>query len=174
MVPANMMAMMKKNEQIHVQAWPSCFPQEEHLFSNYPLETGRKSYSIINQVYSVVASQIYTEQMRDMLCTTEKQREIMHPGYGMTMIVDPAGHVMSSVPRDEEGISLCGKVDLTLLIGGKVPVRSGRPLLQSSLRLVIDENPRQPVTIVGKADDQSICYEELKRWQNSTDMLECG
>lgn len=100
--------------------------------------------------------------MRDMLCTTEKQREIMHPGYGMTMIVDPAGHVMSSVPRDEEGICYA-EVDLTLLIGGKFLSDPAGHYSNQSLRLVIDENPRQPVTIVGKADDQSICYEELKR-----------
>ena len=97
MVPANMMAMMNKNEQIHVQSWPSCFPQPEHLFSNYPLETGAKAYSIINQVYSVVSSQIYTEEMRDMVCTNDKQRAIMSPGYGMTMIIDPSGHTIAKL-----------------------------------------------------------------------------
>ena len=27
-----------------------------------------------------------------MLCTTEKQCAMMEPGYGMTAIIDPAGH----------------------------------------------------------------------------------
>ncbi|MCB6203144.1 carbon-nitrogen hydrolase family protein [Extibacter muris] len=161
MVPANMMAMMKKNEQIHVQSWPSCFPQPEHLFSNYPLETGAKAYSIINQVYSVISSQIYTEQMRDMLCTTEKQREIMQPGYGMTMIVDPAGHIISSVPRDEEGICYA-ELDLSLLIAGKFLTDPAGHYSNQSLRLIIDENPRPPVTIIGRAEEQTLSYEELQ------------
>lgn len=67
--------MMQKNEQIHVQSWPSCFPQKEHLFSNYSLKTGAKAYSIINQVYSVVSSQIYTEEMREMFYVRTISRE---------------------------------------------------------------------------------------------------
>ena len=54
-------------------------------------------------------------------------------------------------------------VDLLFLIGGKFLSDPAGHYSNQSLRLVIDENPRQPVTIVGKADDQSICYEELKR-----------
>lgn len=161
MIPANMMAMMQKNEQIHVQAWPSCFPQKEHLFSNYPLETGAKAYSIINQVYSVVSSQIYTEEMREMLCTNDRQRAIMSPGYGMTMIIDPSGHVISSVPRDEEGICYA-ELDLTTVIGGKFLSDPTGHYSNQSLRLIVDQTPHTPVTVVGKAPEYAMTYEELQ------------
>lgn len=161
MIPANMMAMMQKNEQIHVQSWPSCFPQQEHLFSNYPLETGAKAYSIINQVYSVVSSQIYTEEMREMLCTNDKQREIMSPGYGMTMIVDPSGHIISSVPRDEEGICYA-ELELTSIIGGKFLSDPAGHYSNQSLRLIVDQTPHPPVTVVGKASEYVMTYEELQ------------
>lgn len=161
MIPANMMAMMQKNEQIHVQAWPSCFPQKEHLFSNYPLETGAKAYSIINQVYSVVSSQIYTEEMREMLCTNDRQRAIMSPGYGMTMIIDPSGHVISSVPRDEEGICYA-ELDLTTVIGGKFLSDPAGHYSNQSLRLIVDQTPHTPVTVVGKAPEYAMTYEELQ------------
>lgn len=161
MIPANMMAMMQKNEQIHVQSWPSCFPQKEHLFSNYPLETGAKAYSIINQVYSVVSSQIYTEEMREMLCTNDKQRAIMSPGYGMTMIIDPSGHVISSVPKDEEGICY-GELDLTAVIGGKFLSDPAGHYSNQSLRLIVDQTPHAPLTVAGKAPEYMMTYEELQ------------
>lgn len=161
MIPANMMAMMQKNEQIHVQAWPSCFPDPNHLFSNYPLETGAKAYSIINQVYSVVSSQIYTEQMREMTCTNEKQKGIMLPGYGMTMIIDPGGHVLASVNRDEEGICYA-EVDLTNLIPGKFLSDPAGHYSNQSLRLLVDETPHRPVTVIGKSEPCAISYKELQ------------
>ena len=163
MVPANMMAMMNKNEQIHVQSWPSCFPQPEHLFSNYPLETGAKAYSIINQVYSVVSSQIYTEEMRDMVCTNDKQRAIMSPGYGMTMIIDPSGHTIASVPRDEEGICYA-ECNLTQLIGGKFLSDPAGHYSNQSLRLIVDENPHSPVLMLGKEPNLKMTYTELQSY----------
>lgn len=161
MIPLNMMAMLNQNEQIHVQAWPACFPNEEHLFSNYPLETGAKAYSIINQVYSVVSSQIYTEEMRDMLCKTEKAKEMMQPGYGMTMIIDPCGHIISRVPRDEEGICY-GDLNLNNLIPGKFLSDPAGHYSNQSLRVLIDQTPHSPVTVIGKSNSNSISYEELQ------------
>lgn len=161
MVPANMMAMAAKNEQIHVQAWPACFPAPEHLFSNYPLETGAKAYSIINQCYSVVASQIYTEEMRYILCPDDKPHSLMEPGYGMTAIIDPGGHVLSSVPRDEEGICYA-TLDLTNLIPGKFMSDPAGHYSNQSLRLVVDETPHTPVTHLGTPASTAVSFDDLQ------------
>lgn len=159
-IPANMMLMMSKNEQIHVQSWPSCFPQSDHLFSNYPLETIAKSYSIVNQVYSVVSSQIYTKEMQDLLCTNESQRDIMHVGYGMTMIIDPQGKVMSSVERDEEGICYANCC-LENLIPGKFISDPAGHYSNQSIRLLVDQNSHQPVQKTGTEGQYQIKFEEM-------------
>ena len=63
----------------------------------------------------------------------------MCPGYGMTMIIDPSGHVISSVPRDEEGICY-GELDLTAVIGGKFLSDPAGHYSNQSLRLIVDQD----------------------------------
>ncbi|MCI2063123.1 MAG: carbon-nitrogen hydrolase family protein [Eubacteriaceae bacterium] len=160
LVPGFTMVMAQKNEQIHVQSWPSAFPMEEHLFSNGTLEIGERAYSIVNQCYSVVSSQVMTEAMREYLCTTDKQRAIMEPGYGMTMIVDPLGRIMARVPRDEEGICYA-TLDLNAVIGGKFLSDPAGHESNQSIRLIVDESSHAPVTVIGKSPNHSLTFEDL-------------
>ena len=85
----------------------------------------------------------------------------MCPGYGMTMIIDPSGHVISSVPRDEEGICY-GELALTAVIGGKFLSDPAGHYSNQSLRLIVDQTPHAPVTVAGKAPEYMMTYEELQ------------
>lgn len=162
LIPANIMAMNAQNEQVHVSSWPSFFPVEGHLFSTYPCETGAKTYSIINQVYSLVSSQIYTEEMRDMICETEEQKNIMQVGHGCTKIIDPNGLVISEVPPHEEGICYADLDLETLILGKYLTDPAGHYSTTGHLRMIFDQSEHKPVKIIGIPVDNCISFEELQ------------
>ncbi len=168
LIPGNMLAMNAQNEQIHVQSWPTCLPSDDAVYGRYTLEIGAKAYSIINQVFSVVSSAIYTQEMRDMLCQNDAQRAAMPDGHGMTMIIDPMGHVMAELPPDEEGICYAD-CDLSAII----PVKyfsdpAGQYSTPGHLRMTFDRSPHRPVSIVGSETNDKISYEALQSFEEET------
>lgn len=76
-------------------------------------------------------------------------------------IIDPAGHVISSVPSHEEGICYAS-LDLTNLIPGKFMSDPAGHYSNQSLRLIVDETPHTPVTHVGTPASTAVAFDELQ------------
>lgn len=160
-IPLNVAAMASLNEQIHVASWPSFFPQDGHLFSIEPCETVQKCYSITNQCFSLMSSQLWTKEMEEMICLNEEQRKVMAYGYGCTRIIAPNGKILASVPHDQEGIAYA-TIDLEQIIPGKyLTDPAGHYSTASCLRLIFDQTEHFPVTKIGKQTEYFYSYDEL-------------
>ena len=160
-IPLNIAAMASLNEQIHCAAWPSFFPVDGHLFGVESCEIVQKSYAITNQCFVLMASQLWTKEMEDMLCDTEDKKQIMDYGYGCTRIIAPNGKVMASVPHDQEGIAVA-EVNLEQTIPGKyLTDPAGHYSTPQCLRLIFDQSEHYPVMKVGKQADHFISFDEL-------------
>jgi cyanide dihydratase len=65
LVPLDLQAMNSQNEQVHVAAWPGHFDDE--IPSRY--------YGISTQTFVLMTSSVYTDEMKDIICLTDEQRQ---------------------------------------------------------------------------------------------------
>ena len=160
-LPLNLAAMSSLNEQIHVSSWPSFLPGDGDLFGIECCELMAKYYAVSNQVYCIMTSHIYTDEMREMICNTDAQREMMQNGYGCTEIIAPNAKVLAKVPRDEEGLAIA-EIDLSAQIPGKfLTDPAGHYSTPGFLSLTFDRNEHKPVRQVGREPDFSLSWDEL-------------
>ncbi|OOM77504.1 carbon-nitrogen hydrolase family protein [Clostridium sp. BL-8] len=163
LIPLNIAAMASLNEQIHVSSWPIAMPYEGHLFAQEACDTAAKYYAISNQVFCLVTSQIWTEEMRDILGETEYQKNYMQLGYGFAKILGPNGAVISNIlPHDVEGI-VYADVDLEQIIPGKFLIdTAGHYSTPGFLSLSFDRTIHTPVKKIGDTKPQTLTYEEIQ------------
>lgn len=160
-IPLNIAAMASMNEQIHVSSWPSFLPKDGDLFGIEACEICAKFYSVSNQVFSLMSSMIYTDEMREMLCENEYQRAFMENGNGCTEIIAPNGKILAAVPHDEEGIAVAD-ANLEQLIPGKFLVdTAGHYSTPGFLRMIFDRSEHVPVKKTGTPGVSGMSYEEL-------------
>lgn len=161
-LPLNVAAMGSLNEQIHVAAWPAGLPYEGTLLHRDVVFILTQFYAISNQCYCLMASNIYTDEMRDMIAEDDQQRAMFANGWGSTGIVAPNGKIIASVPRDEEGIAIAD-VDLSVIISGKyLADPSGHYSTPGFLSLTFDQNEHMPVKKIGKQTNHFISYETMQ------------
>ncbi|SFE19544.1 cyanide dihydratase [Paenibacillus algorifonticola] len=163
LIPLNLSAMASMNEQVHVASWPTGLPYDGHLFSIEVCEIATKYYAISNQTFCLLASQIWTEEMRDMLGETEYQRNYMKIGYGFAKIIAPNGHVISNtLEHDEEGI-VYADIDLKQIIPGKFLIdHAGHYSTPGFLSLTFDKSVHEPVKVIGESKPNVIGYEAIQ------------
>ena len=144
-------AMGSQNEQIHVASWPSFFPGEGELMGIRACELCSLYYALSNQVYVIMSSMIYTDEMRNMLADTEFKQALMVNGYGCTEVIAPNAEVIAKVPRDEEGIAVA-EADLNAIIPGKFCTDpTGHYSTPGFLSLTFDQTEHVPVKKIGRA-----------------------
>lgn len=162
-LPLNVAAMASMNEQVHVASWPIGMAQVGHLFGPEQCVTATKYYSISNQVFSLLSSQIWTEEQRDRICETEEQRNYMKVGYGFAKIIAPNGEeIGTKLAHDEEGITYAD-IDLEQIIPGKFLIDSaGHYSTPGFLSLNFDRSEKKPIRHIGQSEQKIWKYEELQ------------
>ncbi|MDF9839516.1 MULTISPECIES: carbon-nitrogen hydrolase family protein [unclassified Paenibacillus] len=163
LLPLNIAAMASMNEQVHVSSWPIFMPYDGHLFGTDACETAAKFYAISNQVFCLMASQIWTEEMRDIVGETEYQKNYMQLGHGCTKIMAPNGTTISNtLAHDEEGIAYAD-VDLEQIIPGKFLIdHAGHYSTPGFLSLTFDKTVHKPVKTIEGSKPQTMTYEEIQ------------
>ncbi len=163
MLPLNVAAMASMNEQIHVASWPIGMPREGHLFGMEPCIIASKYYAITNQVFCLVSSQIWTEEMMDAICETEEQKNFMQLGYGFTRILAPNGQeIGNKLAHDEEGITYAD-INLEQIIPGKYLIDSaGHYSAPSVLSLTFDKSHLKSVKHKGDSNQKVWAFEDLQ------------
>ncbi|WP_414732920.1 carbon-nitrogen hydrolase family protein [Acetobacterium carbinolicum] len=163
LLPLNIAAMAAQNEQIHISSWPIAMPQPGHLFGSEACLIAAKYYAITNQVFCLVASQIWTDEQRDRICETEEQRNFMQNGYGFSCILGPNGQEIGThLEHDEEGLTYA-EIDLEQIIPGKFLIdTAGHYSTPGFLSLTFDKSIHKPVKIVGDSKPQAMTYEEIQ------------
>jgi len=163
LVPLNSVAMASLNEQIHVAAWPSFSPDDNHIFGLHSCQTITKYYSMATGTYSLLACETISQENLDMICgDDEHKKSIYKKGYGATQIIGPNGVAISEIiPHDEEGIAYAD-VDLDVLAMSKYLMDpAGHYSRSSVVSLNFDRRPQDPVNKIGEQPDHSISYEKL-------------
>lgn len=167
-IPLNVAAMASQNEQIHVSSWPIGMPVEGHLFAREQCLMAARYYALSNQVFCLVASQIWSDEQRDRICETDYQKNYMQNGHGFTCILGPNGaEIGNPLAHDEEGITYAD-IDLTQIIPGKFLIdTAGHYSTPGYLRLLFDQNMHMPVMKIGKQACHGIRYDELMEGKKS-------
>lgn len=162
-LPLNLAAMTSMNEQVHVGSWPIGMPQEGHLFGPDQCVIAAQYYAISNQVFYLMASQIWTEEQRDKICETDEQKNVMKLGYGFTKIIAPNGlEIGNKLNHDEEGITYAD-IDLSQLIPGKYLIdTAGHYSTPGFLSLTFDRTEHKPIKHVGRSEQSALTYDELQ------------
>jgi cyanide dihydratase len=162
-IPLNVTAMNSLNEQVHVSAWPAFSCQIGKLFLEDPNRIAAQYYSIATQSYSLMTSQIITQEMVDHLCINDEQREMFQLGGGCTQIISPEGETISNiVPKDEEGIAYA-ELDLELIVFCKYAYDSaGHYSKPGVLSLNFNREPQPAVKKLGEESRKILSYEYLQ------------
>jgi|SRR5699024_2066611 len=165
MLPLNIAAMNSQNEQVHVASWPAFFSDPESLLSIEPNETASRYYAISTQTFTLMSSQLHTEEIIDKICGDDeyKRRIFNRIGGGRTKIFGPNGRVISDeIPHDEEGI-VYAEVDLENLIYSKYMIDpAGHYSTPNVLSLNFNQNEQPTTHQVGANKNQHISFEKLQ------------
>lgn len=162
-LPLNVAAMGGQHEQVHCGSWPVAMWDSNNMFSIPQTNAAATYYAITNQVYYLMASQIWTDEQADRLCKTDAHRAVMKNGYGMTKIIAPNGtEIGTHLEPDEEGISYAD-IDLDAYIAGRYIIdTAGTYSTPGFLRLTFDKSVHKAVNIVGDADQKVLSYDEIQ------------
>ncbi|MFB3160062.1 nitrilase-related carbon-nitrogen hydrolase [Neobacillus sp. 179-J 1A1 HS] len=163
MIPLNVTAMNSLNEQVHVSSWPAFSCNIGKLFLEDLNRIASQYYATATQTFTIMTSQIITQEMVDRLCINDEQREMFQTGGGCTQIISPEGETISNVvPKDEEGIAYAD-LDLELIVFCKYAYDSaGHYSKPSVLSLNFNREPQQAVKKIGDQLQKSYSFEFLQ------------
>jgi cyanide dihydratase len=157
-MPANLLAMASLNEQVHVAAWPNGAGIQDHPFSLENNVNASVYYASTNGVYVLMASQIFSEEMKEMLGGVPQS-----VGEGHAGIINPNGMIISDpIHRQQEGIAYA-EIDLNTIIQTKYFIDpAGHYSKASVCRLIFNQSPQDTVTLTGKQKEYYVSSEELQ------------
>lgn len=163
MIPLNLTAINSLNDQVHVSSCPTFVPDENSLLSQLPCETSVRYYSVVNKTYSLMTSQISTQEMQDMLVEREDQNPL-HIGGGCTKIFSPQGGQTfgDEIAGDQEGI-IYADIDLANIPSGKfIMDPAGHYSTPGFLRMIFNRTPLPAIEVIGEQGNHSMTYDQLQ------------
>ncbi|SFE42219.1 MULTISPECIES: carbon-nitrogen hydrolase family protein [unclassified Fictibacillus] len=168
MIPLNIAAMNSLNEQVHVGSWPAFSCNIGTLFTEGPNVTASKYYSAAAGCFTLMSTQIITQEMIDKLCQNDYQRQIIQQGGGCTQIISPESTVISNiVPKNEEGFAYAD-IDLEMIVYCKYAVDpAGHYSVPGILSLDFNQNYQPAVRKSGQNIDLSISYNTLQKSEST-------
>ncbi len=162
-LPLNLALMASQNEQIHVAAWPNGLEGEEGLYTNRASTIITQYYALSNQCFCIMCTNIYTEEIRDVVGYDDYSRNLNKPGFGATKIIAPNGCVIAEAPSPDEEAIVVADCDLSMIIDGKFCTDpAGHYSTPGFLSLIFDQTEHLPVKKIGMQADHSISFEELQ------------
>lgn len=151
-VPLDLLAMNAQNEQIHVAAWPGYFDDE--ISSRY--------YAISTQTFVLMTSSVYTQEMRDLICQTDEQREYFSTfKSGHTCIYGPDGEpICDMIPAEKEAIAYA-EIDVERIIDFKYYIDPAGHYSNQALSMNFNRNPNPVVRMIGESGNGLVSYDEI-------------
>lgn len=145
--PLTKYAMYSMHEQVHIAAWPSfsCYPQAYSLGPALNKAVSQV-YAVEGQCFVLAPCGVISQEMYDLMVTTEQQAELINVGGGHAQIYAPDGSPMCQpLPEIEEGL-LFADIDLGAIAVAKSfadPV--GHYSRPDVTRLLLNRRPQQRV-----------------------------
>jgi nitrilase len=142
-------AFCAQGEQVHFAAWPSF-----SLDLDYALGLGAnaalgQAYAIRTQSFVVNAATVVTEDVVDMVCVNERDRQLLRTGGGYAMVFAPNGMpIMASPDEHDATIAYCD-VDVNLITFAKMICDSAGHYSRPDLvQITINKSKQRAVSFV--------------------------
>ncbi len=165
-MPANLMIMKSKNEQVHVAGWPAGSDDDDHIFSSRANVDASKYYAQTTGTYIVMCSSPLTEPMRKILIDNDPiMEERVQKGCGHAGILSLSGkHMVDPIPHDEEGI-LYAEIDLSLAIDAHYLLDCAGHYGKASVgKLIYNQESQDAVQYIGKGKNYAVSFEKMKEY----------
>lgn len=146
--PLSNYAMYSQNEQIHIAAWPGFSLYRGVAYSlGYEVSmAATQTYALEGGCFVLAPSAVTSQEMQDLLCHTDEQRELFQLGGGYSTAFGPVGEPLVEYKPDTwEGV-IPVEIDL-----GQIPVAkaaadpAGHYSRGDATRLWINRSPRPAV-----------------------------
>lgn len=161
-IPFNVATMAEKNEQIHVSSWPIGLPDPAASFAAEQCAVAAQYYALSTGTFTLCSSQLWTDDLAEVCCKTEAQKQMMQNGHGFTRIISPTGMIMAKMEHDKEGI-LYADIDLNLIPVAKYFIDpAGHYSTPGNMQLYVDASRQKPVTIYDEPEPSVIIYDDLQ------------
>ena len=150
--PLDIMAMNSQNEQVHVAAWPGFFVDE----------IPSRHYAISTQTFVLMTASTYTEEMKDIICLTQEQRDYFNTfKSGHTCIFGPDGEPISEmIPAEKEAIAYAD-IDVERIIDFKYYIDPAGQYSNPALTMNFNRSPNPIVRKIGDSGNGLIRYEDI-------------
>lgn len=109
------MALLLRGERIHVASWPA-FPNRKEQSH---IEIRTRYYAFEGKCFVISSTGVFSDEMRDMLCTTAEQRKQLVGTGAFSSIISPTGEYLAGPDAGGEKI-LYAEVDPELIIDEKI------------------------------------------------------
>lgn len=162
-IPLNIQAMNAKNEQVHVASWPCFVPGDEALTSEAPNEVSARFYALATQSYVISSTQIHTHEIYEGIGKIPVYQSFVEFGGGNACIIGPNGKILTEkLPKDAEGI-VYADIDLEKIVDCKYQIDPAGHYSNKTLSMIVDQNPRNVVSFIGKEEDTSMKYQDIQK-----------
>lgn len=156
--PLTKFAMYSKHEQVHVAAWPgfSLYTDVTPAIGGEVNNAVSRTYAVEGQCFVLAPCGMVSEDVVELLCTTDEARDLLKIGGGFARIYGPDGADLATpLPPDQEGI-LYADINLDAVTMAKVAADPVGHYSRSDVtRLLFNSESRRPVTndaVVGSED----------------------
>jgi aliphatic nitrilase len=152
-------AMFAQGEQLHVASWPSftLYVGQAHALGAELNLAINKVYAAEGQCFVVVASNLLSEEMQQLLCDTPLKQDLLGLGGGIAQIFGPDGKELATpLGAAAEGL-VFAEVDLGQIALAKAAADPiGHYSRPDVLQLLFDNRPQRRVVLngAGRGDGQ--------------------
>lgn len=161
--PLNKYAMFSQNEQIHCAAWPSFSLYEGGAYAlGAEVNTSASQvYAVEGQCFVLAACATVSDEMFELLCTTEPKQAMLKKGGGYARIFGPDGAPLgTNLAPDEEGLVIA-EIDLNMIAIGKAAADPcGHYARPDVFRLMFNKKPSPPVMAFDNEDARLVTEAE--------------
>ena len=137
------MTLLFQGERIHVASWPA-FPGRPHQDG---IEIRTRNYAFEGRCFVISSTGVFSDEMRELLCTTPEQKSKSADTGAFSSIIGPAGDYLAGPDRGGEKI-LYADIDPAVIIDEKISHDlTGHYNRFDLFTLLVDDRPvqRRPV-----------------------------
>jgi len=151
------MTLLFQGERIHVASWPAFpgRPQQDGV------EIRTRNYAFEGRCFVISSTGVFSDEMRELLCTTPEQKRQHADTGAFSSIIGPAGNYLAGPDRGGEKI-LYAEIDPAVIIDEKISHDlSGHYNRFDLFTLLVDDRPVQQGPVFKEGEKESAGAESV-------------